>query len=167
MIKYMICQAHSHERCTVARCVVLAQCAAQIPGAWATPGLMRSSWLHEHGYNVHPSRYIAAEHRPEPYEDHLQHDFAQIICARLIAWARWPGPWPCECSTKPRTSTICTRCILASYDHPLDKMFGNANDRRRLIRGDRGVNWRTLFVLCDYLADTGLWSEVHRWLPSA
>lgn len=151
------CQPHGREGCPVARCVVLGSCWGQLMtgggarwiGFWAA-----HRWALSHQYPVGDKRGSLS-----------QLDISRFICARLIAWVRWPGQLVFRAENPSPTTIIGS--LVARRHHPLAEMFGDEQARLRLVRGNHGADWGALFVLCDYLADTGLWTAVHRWRPPA
>lgn len=171
----------------MARCVVLAQCAAQVPRTvprwFVDPAPDLSPELHALAEWKWENRYETVVQPVYPDDDpELWYQLlARQICARLIAWVRWPG----QCTTCHRNEQTKLKLVVAGHNpeqvsrgmdaldrlhqhersHPLDDSFGDWQARRRLVRSDRGVDWGFRFVVCDYLADTGLWTTVHRWRP--
>lgn len=129
----MICQAHSRERCTVARCAVLAQCFHLLDESvvytnddLACPGVWCGRWSHAWKATVRQFGYdLDAAHRSIGFQppslsdfpgkasgswmDYVEQTLARQICARFITWVRWTGVSCQQCGCVARQS--CERCV--------------------------------------------------------
>jgi hypothetical protein len=93
---------------------------------------------------------------------------ARVVAARLVAWLRWPGRAYFEAvwNVHPLDKTPVAE-LRALIDEPVwgdeepDDLTGAL---RRVLYYE--LHWPTLAVITDYLTQSGMWSEIHKWRPT-